>query len=74
MKWVLAWFTCFAVCCVVLIVSPYQMGFKYGKHCTTLEIYREAYASGLMEREITKDDQIVYRWKELEKLDFNYEK
>jgi hypothetical protein len=35
-----------------------------------LDTYKEAYENGHMEKEITKDDKVIYRWKHLEKIGY----
>lgn len=38
------------------------------------DTHKEAYEHGLMEKEITKDDKVIYRWKELHKIGEEYER
>jgi hypothetical protein len=39
-----------------------------GQEITKKRIYKDAFENGLMQKEVDKDDNVIYRWIELHKL------
>jgi hypothetical protein len=64
--------------CVALIFTLGWVGF-FPKQTRMYNLgvqdtYKEAYENGLMVKEITEDDKVVYRWIELHKVGEDYER
>jgi hypothetical protein len=51
-----------SVACFPKYTRPYNLGVS--------DTYKEAFEHGLMTKEITKDDEVVYRWIETHKLGY----
>jgi hypothetical protein len=65
--------------CLILIVlfslmivhyGSTRTGFEQGKQQGIADTHKEAFKHGLMVKEITKDDKVIYRWVDTHKLGY----
>ncbi len=58
----------FGIGLLALLLSFYpQWSYPYNEGVR--DAHKDAYANGLMTKEIDKDDKVIYRWVELHKLE-----
>jgi hypothetical protein len=54
---------------LALTMTAWPKGFLFYQEGVR-DTHKEAYENGHMEKEITKDDKVIYRWKHLEKIGY----